>query len=68
VNGLLLNEEKTEVLLASTLPQLKKTATLAVMFHSVTLTPKADITMLGVQWDKALTMNSFVNAKIRTIN
>jgi len=24
--------------------------------------------MLGVQWDKALTMNSFVNAKIRPIN
>jgi len=24
--------------------------------------------MLGVQWDKAVTMNSFVNAQIRTIN
>jgi len=38
------------------------------MFNGGTLTPKADITMLGVQLDKALTMNSFVNAKIRKIN
>jgi len=68
VNGLLLNEENTEVLLAGTLPQLRKTTTPAVMFYGVTLTPKADITMLGVQLDKDLTMSSFVNAKIRTIN
>jgi len=46
VNGLLLNEEKTEVLLAGTLPQLRKTSTPAVMFNGVTLTSKANITML----------------------
>jgi len=49
VNGLLLNDDKTEVMLAGTSPQLRKTATPAVMFNEVTLTPKADITMLGVQ-------------------
>jgi len=65
VNGLLLNPQKSEVLVVGTGAQVRKLkipASVAVAW--VALEGKKVVTLLGVQIDLGLTMDKFVNSKI----
>jgi len=69
VNGLLLNTQKSEVLVVGTCTQVQKfKIPVLVTVAGVALECKKVVTLLGVNIDSGLTMDKFVYSKISAIN
>jgi len=68
-NGLLLNSDKSEVLIAGTRPQLRKIhQPITITVAGVALKCKENVTLLGVQIDSGLSMDQFISSKVKSSN